>query len=43
MTTYPIAAFWELASRCGLTPAAVQLVPRNELDKHYAYFFLTKA
>lgn len=43
MTTYPIEAFWELATRCGLTPAAVQLVPRNELDKHYAYFFLTKA
>jgi hypothetical protein len=42
MTTYPIAAFWELAERCGLEPETVQLVPRNTLDRHYAYFFLSK-
>ncbi len=42
MTTYPIAAFWELAERCGLEPETVQLVPHNALDRHYAYFFLSK-
>ena len=42
MTTYPIAAFWELAARTGLRPEAVHLVPRNELDVRYAYFFLSK-
>lgn len=43
MTTYPIAGFWELATRTGFTPEAVHLVPRNELDERYAYFFLSKA
>lgn len=42
MTTYPISSFWELAVKCGLQPEAIQLVPRNELDERYAYFFLTK-
>ncbi|HEX6359899.1 class I SAM-dependent methyltransferase [Actinophytocola sp.] len=42
MTTYPIAAFWELASRCGLQPETVQLVPKNELDERYAYFLMSK-
>ncbi|MFI6302985.1 class I SAM-dependent methyltransferase [Amycolatopsis thailandensis] len=42
MTTYPIHGFWELAERCGLTPRAVRLVPRNDLDERYAYFFLSK-
>ncbi|UUV28674.1 class I SAM-dependent methyltransferase [Amycolatopsis roodepoortensis] len=42
MTTYPIDGFWELSARCGLTPKAVHLVPRNELDARYAYFFLSK-
>jgi SAM-dependent methyltransferase len=42
MTTYPIASFWELASACGLQPEAIQLVPKNELDERYAYFFLSK-
>lgn len=42
MTTYPIAAFWELVVACGLRPQAVQLVPRNQLDKRYAYFLLSK-
>lgn len=41
MTTYPIDSFWELATKCGLTPHAVRLVPRNELDERYAYFFMT--
>jgi len=42
MTTYPIDSFWETAARCGLTPKAVHLVPKNELDERYAYFFLSK-
>jgi hypothetical protein len=42
MTTYPIDAFWQLATKCGLTPQMVRLVPENELDERYAYFFLTK-
>jgi SAM-dependent methyltransferase len=42
MTTYPIAAFWELAETCGLRPEAVQVVPSNQLDRRYAYYFLTK-
>lgn len=41
MTTYPIAAFWELAVACGLQPETVQLVPRNELDRRYAYYLLS--
>ncbi|MEU0531253.1 hypothetical protein [Amycolatopsis tolypomycina] len=39
MTTYPIDGFWQLAQRCGLTPQAVHLIPKNE---RYAYFFLLK-
>ncbi|MFB9691366.1 class I SAM-dependent methyltransferase [Amycolatopsis plumensis] len=42
MTTYPIDEFWQLAERCGLTPRAIHLVPKNELDERYAYFFLSK-
>lgn len=42
MTTYPVDAFWQIASRCGLMPHAVHLVPKNDLDKRYAYFFLVK-
>ncbi len=42
MTTYPIDEFWQLAQRCGFTPKAVNLVPRNELDERYAYFFLLR-
>jgi SAM-dependent methyltransferase len=42
MTTYPIAAFWQLAERCGLRPETVELVPRNELDERYAYFLLSR-
>ncbi|VVJ21692.1 Methyltransferase type 11 [Amycolatopsis camponoti] len=42
MTTYPIDEFWRIAQRCGFAPQAVQLVPRNELDERYAYFFLRR-
>ena len=41
MTTYPIDSFWQLATKCGLTPHSVRLVPKNELDERYAYFFMT--
>ena len=42
MTTYPIDEFWQLSQRVGLIPKAVHLVPNNELDHRYAYFFLLK-
>jgi SAM-dependent methyltransferase len=42
MTTYPIDGFWQLSRRCGFVPKAVHLVPRNELDERYAYFFLMR-
>ncbi|MGK3203619.1 class I SAM-dependent methyltransferase [Amycolatopsis sp. MEPSY49] len=42
MTTYRIERFWELATENGLIPQAVYLVPQNQLDQHYAYFFLSK-
>jgi SAM-dependent methyltransferase len=42
MTTYPIDEFWQIAQRCGFTPKAVHLVPRNALDERYAYFFLLR-
>ncbi|MGH3517110.1 MAG: class I SAM-dependent methyltransferase [Haloechinothrix sp.] len=42
MTTYPIADFWQLASKCGLRPESIELVPKNELDERYAYFLLSK-
>ena len=42
MTTYAIDELWVEASRIGLIPAAVHLVPRNELDRRYAYFLMTK-
>ncbi|MGW3960992.1 class I SAM-dependent methyltransferase [Amycolatopsis sp. NPDC005003] len=42
MTTYPIDGFWQLGQRCGFVPKAVHLVPRNELDERYAYFFLMR-
>ena len=41
MTTYPIDSFWELAVACGLQPEGVYLVPKNELDRRYAYFLLS--
>ena len=42
MTSYPIAAFWQLAADCGLRPVSVELVPRDELDERYAYFVLRR-
>ncbi|WP_017985561.1 methyltransferase domain-containing protein [Amycolatopsis methanolica] len=42
MTTYAIPEFWKLAARVGLRPEAIELVPENELDERYAYFFLTR-
>jgi SAM-dependent methyltransferase len=41
-TTYPIHEFWQLALRSGFAPALVDLIPQNELDERYAYFFLVK-
>lgn len=42
MTTYPIHDFWQLTEQCGLTPRLVELVPSNDLDERYAYYFLTR-
>ena len=42
MTTYAIDELWVEASEIGLVPTAVYLVPRNELDRRYAYFLMTK-
>ncbi|MEU5264218.1 class I SAM-dependent methyltransferase [Amycolatopsis sp. NPDC021455] len=42
MTTYPIDEFWQLSRACGFAPKAVHLVPRDELDERYAYFFLKR-
>jgi hypothetical protein len=42
LTTYPIHAFWQLAARCGFEARYVELVPEDEFDERYAYFFLVK-
>lgn len=42
MTSFPIDKFWELATRAGFTPRWVRLVPHNDLDERYAYFFLIR-
>jgi hypothetical protein len=42
MTTFGIDEFWELATRHGLIPRALELVPSNDLDQRYAYYLLTK-
>lgn len=42
MTTYRISDFWQLATACGFSPAALNLEPHNELDHRYAYYLLTK-
>lgn len=42
MTTYRIDAFWEAMNTIGLTPEVMTLVPRNDLDEHYAYLLLSK-
>lgn len=41
--TYRVDQFWEAAAGIGFRPEAVALVPRNELDEHYAYFLLSRA
>jgi hypothetical protein len=43
MTTYRIDEFWSLAEECGLTPEAVYLVPKNQLDERYAYFLMSRS
>lgn len=42
MTTYGIEEFWGAMTRIGFTPEAVYVVPKNQLDSHYAYFLLRK-
>jgi SAM-dependent methyltransferase len=42
MTSFPIHTFWEASVGWGFTPRLLTLVPRNELDERYAYFFLTR-
>ncbi len=43
-TTYGIEEFWNLAADVGFEPAAIHLLPLDELvdDGRYAYFLLTK-
>ena len=43
MTSFPIDAFWSMAAECGFTPHSVRLVPRNQLDERYAYYFLVRS
>jgi SAM-dependent methyltransferase len=40
--TYRIEDFWTAMTRIGFRPAAVTLVPENNLDERYAYFLLSK-
>ena len=42
MTSFPIHAFWEACRSWGFTPRLLTLVPHNQLDERYAYFFLTR-
>lgn len=37
-----IDEFWEFLSSVGFEARQIELVPRNELDRNYAYFFVTK-
>ena len=41
-TTFAIHDFWTLCDQQGLTPHTLVLVPRDELDTHYAYVLLTR-
>lgn len=43
MTTYAIPDFWAMAEECGLRPRLLTLVPRNELDRKYAYLAMTRS
>lgn len=40
-TVIPIDTFWGMAVDTGFDPHAVFLAPRNDLDRHYAYYLLT--
>lgn len=40
--TVDIAEFWEFLTSLHLDVHYVQLVPRNQLDRHYAYFFVSR-
>ena len=40
--TYRIEEFWAAMAGIGFRPQAVTLVPKNDLDEHYAYFLLLK-
>jgi len=42
MTTYRIADFWTGVDAIGLTPLVMTLVPRNGLDRRYAYLLLER-
>lgn len=42
MTAYRIDEFWDLATRAGFVPELVELRPKDELDKRYAYFTLLR-
>lgn len=42
MTTYGIDEFWVEASRQGMRPLAVTLVPKDPLDERYAYYLLVR-
>jgi SAM-dependent methyltransferase len=40
--TYRIEEFWTATAGIGFRPETVALVPKNDLDEHYAYFLLSK-
>jgi len=40
--TYRIEEFWTASAGIGFRPETVVLVPKNDLDEHYAYFLLSK-
>lgn len=42
-TIFPIDTFWQIATAHGFTPEVVSLVPRNDLDRNYAYLLLTRS
>lgn len=41
-TTFAVDDFWNLCEQQGLEPRVLTLVPRDELDEHYAYILLTR-
>lgn len=40
--TYRIEEFWTAMADIGFRPEVVALVPKNDLDEHYAYFLLSR-